>query len=55
MYLRIGQLMWLRVSLSMKSIVYAQLQPVKTMRQFIADRGTYRMLILTALVVVWCL
>jgi hypothetical protein len=46
--------MFLRLSLSMKSFIYAQLQPVKTMRQFIADRYLYRMLILSALVMNWC-
>jgi hypothetical protein len=38
----------------MKSILYAQFQPVKTMRQFIADRCFYRALIFTALVTVAC-
>jgi hypothetical protein len=40
--------------LYMKALVYAQLQPVKTMKQFISDRGLYRMLILAMLVVNWC-
>ena len=44
----------LRMSLSMKAIFYAQLHPVKTMRQFISDRHLYRMLILAMLVMNWC-
>jgi hypothetical protein len=44
----------LRMCLSMKAIVYAQLHPVKTMRQFISDRCLYRTLILAMLVVNWC-
>ena len=44
----------LRMSLSMKAIIYAQLHPVKTMRQFINDRCLYRMVILAMLVVNWC-
>ena len=38
----------------MRAIVYAQLHPVKTMRQFISDRRLYRTLILAMLVVNWC-
>lgn len=38
----------------MKAIIYAQFHPVKTMRQFISDRGLYRAIILTSLVMVWC-
>jgi len=38
----------------MKAILYAQFQPVKTMKQFISDRCLYRMLILTMLVLNWC-
>jgi hypothetical protein len=38
----------------MKAIVYAQLQPVKTMRQFISDRCLYRTLILALVVLRWC-
>lgn len=38
----------------MKAIVYAQLHPVKTMKQFINDRCLYRTLILAMLVVNWC-
>jgi hypothetical protein len=38
----------------MKALVYAQLHPVKTMRQFINDRCLYRALILAALVMNWC-
>ena len=44
----------LRMCLCMKAIVYAQLHPVKTMRQFISDRRLYRTLILAMLVVNWC-
>ena len=38
----------------MRAIVYAQLQPVKTLKQFISDRCLYRTLILALLVVNWC-
>ena len=38
----------------MKALVYAQLLPVKTMRQFISDRCFYRVLILALLVMNWC-
>ena len=38
----------------MKAILYAQLHPVKTLKQFISDRCLYRMLILAMLVVDWC-
>jgi hypothetical protein len=44
----------MRMSLFMKAIVYAQLHPVKTMRQFINDRCLYRVLILAMLVMNWC-
>jgi len=44
----------LRMSLSMKAIVYAQLHPVKTMKQIINDRSLYRILILGVLLVNWC-
>ena len=44
----------MRMSQCMKAIVYAQLQPVKTMKQFIDDRGLYRVLILAMLVLNWC-
>ena len=44
----------LRMCLDMRAIVYAQLHPVKTMRQFISDRCLYRTLILALLVVNWC-
>ena len=40
--------------LNMKALFYAQLQPVKTMRQFINDRCLYRTLILAMLVMNWC-
>jgi hypothetical protein len=38
----------------MRAIVYAQLQPIKTMRQFINDRCFYRALILALMVINWC-
>ena len=38
----------------MRAIVYAQFQPVKTMKQFISDRSLYRSLILAMLVANWC-
>ena len=44
----------MRMSLSMKTIIYAQLHPVKTMKQFINDRCFYRVLILGMLVLNWC-
>jgi len=44
----------LRMSTSMKAIVYAQLLPVKTMKQFINDRCLYRLLILGMLLMNWC-
>ena len=43
-----------RMRLNMKAFVYAQFHPVKTMRQFINDRGLYRALILAMLVMNWC-
>lgn len=50
----VGLLKLLRMKLYMKAIVYAQLHPVKTMKQFINDRGLYRVLILAMLVMNWC-
>jgi len=44
----------LRMRQFMKALVYAQLRPVKTMRQFISDRCLYRTLILALLVMNWC-
>jgi hypothetical protein len=44
----------IRISQCMKALVYAQLHPVKTMRQFINDRCLYRVLILAMLVMNWC-
>jgi hypothetical protein len=44
----------LRMSLSMKAIIYAQLQPIKTLKQFVNDRCLYRLLILGMLLVNWC-
>jgi hypothetical protein len=42
------------MSLSMKAILYAQFQPVKTMKQFISDRSLFRTLALGMLVLNWC-
>ncbi len=39
----------------MKNALYAQLNPVKTMRQMVKDRHFYRALILGALLITWCL
>jgi hypothetical protein len=38
----------------MKALLYAQLNPSKTLRQFIDDRNLYRLLLLTALILAWC-
>lgn len=38
----------------MKAILYAQFQPVKTMKQFINDRSVFRTLLLVMLLVNWC-
>jgi hypothetical protein len=46
--------MLMRMRLCMRAIIYAQLHPVKTMRQFINDRCFCRVLILTMLVLNWC-
>ncbi len=43
--------MWPR----MKAVIYRQLHPVKTMRQFIDDRSLYRLLILVMLAMNCCL
>ena len=40
---------------AMKAVIYAQFNPVKTMRQLIGDRCTLRLLILGALLVATCL
>lgn len=40
--------------LCMKALVYAQLQPVKTLKQAMSDRRLYRTLILAMLLVNWC-
>jgi hypothetical protein len=34
----------------MKAIIYAQLNPEKTMEQFMSDRSVFRFLILTVLI-----
>jgi hypothetical protein len=44
----------LSMSLSMKAILYAQLQPVKTMKQLVNDRCLYRLLILGMILMNWC-
>ena len=44
----------MRTGLCMESFVYTELQPVKTMKQFISDRRLYRTLILALLVMNWC-
>ena len=44
----------LRMNLCMKAIIYAQLQPAKTLRQLISDRRLYRTLILASLVMTCC-
>jgi hypothetical protein len=38
----------------MKSLIYSQLYPVKTLKQMMNDRTLYRILIISALVVNWC-
>ena len=40
---------------AMKAVIYAQINPVKTLRQLIGDRCALRLLILGALVVATCL
>lgn len=44
----------LRMRQCMKAILYAQFQPVKTMKQFISDRNLFRTLALGMLLVNWC-
>jgi hypothetical protein len=44
----------MRTCRCIKTIIYAQLLPVKTMKQFINDRCLYRVLILAVLVLNWC-
>jgi len=39
----------------MKAILYAQLNPSKTMKQLIEDRNLYRLVIVTSLFLAWCL
>ena len=38
----------------MKALLYAQFNPVKTLKQVTNDRTLYRALIVISLVVVWC-
>jgi hypothetical protein len=38
----------------MKAVIYAQLNPVKTMRQLIDDRFLFRFAILANLVIAFC-
>ncbi len=40
---------------AMRNVLYAQLNPAKTMRQMLKDRHIYRGLILGALLIAWCL
>jgi hypothetical protein len=40
---------------AMKAVIYAQFNPVKTLRQLIGDRCALRLLILGALLVATCL
>ena len=42
------------MGMGMRTFVYAQLQPVKTIKQLIIDRCLYRMLILTFILMNWC-
>ena len=44
----------MRMCLCIKSFIYAQLRPVKSMKQFIDDRCLYRVLILALLILNWC-
>jgi hypothetical protein len=47
---------WESVSdLNMKAILYAQLNPSKTMKQLIQDRNLYRCVIVASLFLAWCL
>jgi len=38
----------------MKTLLYAQINPSKTLRQLIDDRNLYRLLVLAALILAWC-
>jgi hypothetical protein len=38
----------------MKALLYAQLNPTKTLGQLIKDRNLYRMLALFMLILAWC-
>lgn len=38
----------------MKALLYAQLNPTKTLGQLVNDRSLYRILALFALVLAWC-
>ncbi len=44
----------MRTCIFIKSFIYAQLRPVKSMKQFIDDRCLYRVLIFGMLVLNWC-
>ena len=44
----------MRMCLFIKSFMCAQLRPVKSMKQFIDDRGLYRVLIFAMLILNWC-
>lgn len=38
----------------MRAIIWAQLNPVKSMKQVINDRNLYRLLLMTALIIACC-
>jgi len=38
----------------MKTIIWSQLNPSKTMRQLIADRNVFRLLALAGIISSWC-
>ena len=50
----VGSLKLMRIRSGVEAIIYAQLHPVKTMKQVISDRRLYRTLIFAWLVLDWC-
>lgn len=38
----------------MKALLYAQINPSKTLRQLVDDRNLYRLLAMAALILAWC-
>lgn len=38
----------------MKALLYAQINPSKTLRQLVDDRNLYRLMALAALILSWC-